>query len=88
MKSKEEMIEAISENDKIVNACRDYDSGCGTVCEIVEEVIEALCRALPELTFTTATKLEKPLPMMKLTDFVDAYDNGSELYNQLKQWGK
>ena len=48
MKSKEDMIDWISEQDEVINACRAYDSNCGTVTEIVDEVIKALCGALPD----------------------------------------
>lgn len=87
MKSKEEMIETISENDKIINACRAYDSKCGTVYEIVGEVIEALCGALPDVK----SLRERYDPMGLLSEYRGAPEvqqNINEIYFQLKQWGK
>jgi hypothetical protein len=79
MKSKEEMIEVISEQDAVINACRAYDSRCGTVDEIVDEVITALCGALPDVP-----KQEWQIGKgAVVTDYGELLD----IYNQLKQWG-
>lgn len=47
--TRDELIEKIAEtSDAVINACRAYDSKCGSVHEIVDEVLQALLSALPE----------------------------------------
>ena len=56
----QEIIDNIAENnDKVIAACRAYDSKCGTVHEIVDEVLNAVgFLALQQKVRTLRTALD------------------------------
>lgn len=93
MKSKEELIEVMAR--AVISL--DYPKGdynCQTMGDDfaiyksqAQAALKALCKALPELTYTARTI---PGYHGAMTNGVpcEAVDNGSELYNQLKQYGE
>jgi len=87
MKSKEEMIEVICDQDAVINACRAYASRCGTVDEIVDEVMTALCGALPDVK-SLRERYDSMGLLSKYRGAPEVQQDINSIYFQLKQWGE
>ncbi len=92
MKSKEELIEKMDLTLYSVflgyhGDDRDVDE---ELCrELAQATLEALCRALPEVTYSVMSAPHGYTSICSNYSMpVQSVDNGSELYNQLKQYGE
>lgn len=50
MPTRDKLLYDTAESDLVVNACRAYATDCGSIYEIVDEIMQALLASLPDTT--------------------------------------